>query len=145
VCRFRAILFCGITFVRFSFVYRFGAILFWGIAFVRFCSWISPSCDLQLKICVKNIILVFSCWDDGASFGELAVICLSVYLITSVRLAIYGLNQKSSPSHSIVRLAGLASVILCLLWRPSFFLSEVSVKPLASFSSRVYLIELIVF
>jgi hypothetical protein len=89
-----------------------------------------PSCDLRLKICVKNITLAFDGWDDGASFDELMVICLSVYLVTSMQHAIYGLNRKASPSPSIVRLAGLASIILYLHWRPSFFLSEESVKPL---------------
>jgi hypothetical protein len=47
---------------------------------------------LRLMVGVKNVILVFGCWDDGASFDELMVICPSVYLVTSVRLAICGLN-----------------------------------------------------
>jgi hypothetical protein len=47
---------------------------------------------LCLLVGLKNVILVFGYWDDGASFDELTVICLSVYLVTSVRLAICGLN-----------------------------------------------------
>jgi hypothetical protein len=90
------------------------------IAFVRF----------VIENLRENNTLAFGCWDDRASFDELVVICLSVCLVPSVQLVIYGLNQKVSPSHLIVRLAGLASVILCLRWRPSFFLLEVSVKPL---------------
>jgi hypothetical protein len=100
-----------------------------------------PSCDLRLKICVENITLAFDGWDDGASFDELMVICLSVYLVTSMQDAIYGLNRKASPSPSIVRLAGLASVILYLHWRPSFFCQRSQLSPLhfevASFSLSV--------
>jgi hypothetical protein len=95
------------------------------IAFVRFMIK-----NLRLSVGMKNITLAFSFWDDGASFDELMVICLLVYLVTSVRLVIYKLNQKAPPSPSTVRLAGLASVNLCLRWRPSFFLLEVFIKPL---------------
>jgi hypothetical protein len=87
---------------------------------------------------MKNITLAFSFWDDGASFDELMVICLLAYLVTSMRLVIYKLNQKASPSPSTVRLAGLASVNLCLCWRPLHF-------KLVSFSSGVFLIEPLAF
>jgi hypothetical protein len=51
-------------------------------AFVRF----------AIKNLRENITLAFDGWDDGASFDELMVICLSVYLVTSMQDAIYGLN-----------------------------------------------------
>jgi hypothetical protein len=68
------------------------------VAFVRFCSGVSPSCDFALSIAfvrftiknlhmlvgVKSIILAFGCWDDRAIFDELTIICLSIYLVTSV-------------------------------------------------------------
>jgi hypothetical protein len=113
-----------VAFMRFRFVHRHREI--W------FCA--SPSCDLvlgyrlhaillsniafmRLKIGAGNIALTFSCWDDKACFDELTVISLLVYLVTSGLLVIYGLSRKMSPSPSIIRLAGLASVICCLCWR----------------------------
>jgi hypothetical protein len=90
---------------------------------------------LCLLIAVKSITLTFDYWDDRASFDELTVICLSVYLVASVRLAICGLYQKVSPSPSTVRLAGLASVNLCLRWKPlclqqTFFCRRCLLSPL---------------
>jgi hypothetical protein len=40
--------------------------------------------NLHLLVGAKNITLTFDYWDDVASFNELTVICLSVYLVTSV-------------------------------------------------------------
>jgi hypothetical protein len=40
--------------------------------------------NLHLLVGIKNINLVFGCWDDIANFNELAVICLSVYLVASM-------------------------------------------------------------
>jgi hypothetical protein len=71
-----------------------------------------------MLIGAKRITLTFGYWDDGASFDEQTVICLSICLVASMRLAICGLNRKASPSPSTVRLAGLALVNLCLRWRP---------------------------
>jgi hypothetical protein len=86
--------------------------------------------NLRLLVCTKSITLAFGYWDDGASFDELTIIYLSVYLLTFVRLVICGLYRKASPSPSTIRLAGLTLVNLCLHWRPSFFLVEVFFKPL---------------
>jgi hypothetical protein len=105
--------------------------------------------NLHSLVGVKNIALTFGCWDDGAGFDELTITSFSVYLVTSAQLAIYGLNQKMSPSPSIVRLAGIASVNLCLHWRSPFFCWRCQLSPshfeVASFSSGVFLIEPLVF
>jgi hypothetical protein len=96
--------------------YRLRVISLLGIAFVQF-----TIKNLCLLISTKSITLEFGYWNDRASFDELTIICLSVYLVASVRLAICGLNQKVKPSHSSVRLARLASVNLYLRWTPLCF------------------------
>jgi hypothetical protein len=48
--------------------------------------------NVCLLIGVKSITLTFGYWGDGASFAELVFVCLSVYLVASMRLAISWLN-----------------------------------------------------
>jgi hypothetical protein len=75
----RAIWFCVSPSSDFVLGYRLREISHLSITFMRFMIK-----KLRLLVGMKSITLAFNCWDDGASFDELTVICLSVYLVAFV-------------------------------------------------------------